>query len=268
MTNQQNGICAKRRLRWAWSESSLCAWRKLWSLTIHWAHSEDSDQTGQMPRLIWVFAGCTVILLVLSWGGSYYYVPGLDLKLATPGLKSDCKSLMCYLLTYKHQKVTQKCQVRLFWHFPCKMSRDMTKPTKWLCAQRRLRSVWVSAQSDQPLLCALNGQLRTQAFFMRTAKTLIRLGGCPGWSESSLGTHSFCWFCHVMAQMTFPCPNHCQSHENSRRVCKKNCTLICGAASSCKKASGTSLIMNLAARCPAALDRAHNFWKNCQNIPW
>ena len=24
-------------------------------------------------------------------------------------------------------------------------------------------------------------------FFQRTAKTLIRLGGCPGWSESSLG---------------------------------------------------------------------------------
>ena len=32
-----------------------------------WAHREDSDQTGQMPRLIWVFTGCTVILLVLSW---------------------------------------------------------------------------------------------------------------------------------------------------------------------------------------------------------
>ena len=40
------------------------------SLATHWAHSEDSDQTGQMPRLIWVFAGRTVILLVLSWGGS------------------------------------------------------------------------------------------------------------------------------------------------------------------------------------------------------
>ena len=25
---------------------------------------------------------------------------------------------------------------------------------------------------------------------MRTAKTLIRLGGCPGWSESLLGTHA------------------------------------------------------------------------------
>ena len=51
--------------------SSLSAWRKLGSLATHWAHSEDSDQTGWMPRLIWVFAGRTVILLVLSWGGSY-----------------------------------------------------------------------------------------------------------------------------------------------------------------------------------------------------
>ena len=30
---------------------------------------------------------------------------------------------------------------------------------------------------------------------------LIRLGGCPGWSESSLGAHSLCWFCHVVAQI-------------------------------------------------------------------
>ena len=33
------------------------------------------------------------------------------------------------------------------------MSRDMTKPTKWLCAQRRLRSAWPSAQSDQSICC-------------------------------------------------------------------------------------------------------------------
>ena len=36
------------------------------------ADSEDSDQTGRMPRLIWVFAGYTLTLLVLSWGGSNY----------------------------------------------------------------------------------------------------------------------------------------------------------------------------------------------------
>ena len=58
-------------VRPVWSESSLSAWRKLVSLATHWVHSEDSDQTGQMPRLIWVFAGHTVILLVLSWGGSF-----------------------------------------------------------------------------------------------------------------------------------------------------------------------------------------------------
>ena len=54
-----------------WSESSLSAWKKLGSLVTHWAYSEDSDQTGRMPRLIWVFAERTVILLVLSWGSSF-----------------------------------------------------------------------------------------------------------------------------------------------------------------------------------------------------
>ena len=38
--------------------------KKVLSYSSHWAHSEDSDQTGRMPRLIWVFAGRTVILLV------------------------------------------------------------------------------------------------------------------------------------------------------------------------------------------------------------
>ena len=53
-------------IRPVWSESSLSAWRNLGSLATHWAHSEDSDQTGRMPRLIWVFAVRTLILLVLS----------------------------------------------------------------------------------------------------------------------------------------------------------------------------------------------------------
>ena len=34
------------------------------------------------------------------------------------------------------------------------MRHDMTKQTKWVCAQRRLRSAWASAQSDQSSLCA------------------------------------------------------------------------------------------------------------------
>ena len=46
-------------IRSVWSESSLSAWRKLRSLATHWVHSEDYDQTGRRPRLIWVFAGRT-----------------------------------------------------------------------------------------------------------------------------------------------------------------------------------------------------------------
>ena len=36
------------------------------------ADSEYYDQTGRMPRLIWVFAGRTFILLVLSCRGSFF----------------------------------------------------------------------------------------------------------------------------------------------------------------------------------------------------
>ena len=54
-----------------WSESSLCAqWVAKDPRFLH-ADSEDSDQTRRMPRLIWVFAGRTVTLMVLSCRGSY-----------------------------------------------------------------------------------------------------------------------------------------------------------------------------------------------------
>ena len=73
---------------------------------------------------------------------------------------------------------------------------------KMACAPSEDSSAWASAQSDLSFRCALNGSLRTQGFFMWTAKTLIRLGGYPGWSDSSLGAQSFCRFCHVAAQMS------------------------------------------------------------------
>ena len=80
-----------------------------------------------------------------------------------------------------------------------------------MCAQQRLRSAWAAAQSDQSSLSAwspLSAQRRlwsdwadAQADDLSTAKTLIRLGGYPGWSESSPGAQSFCWFCHEAAQL-------------------------------------------------------------------
>ena len=77
--NQQNYMSAQQRLRSTWAsaqsdQSSLSAWRKLGSLATHWAHSEDFDQTGRIPRLIWVFVVRTSIFLVLSWGGTNWHV--------------------------------------------------------------------------------------------------------------------------------------------------------------------------------------------------
>ena len=39
--------------------------------------------------------------------------------------------------------------------------------------------------------------------FLHAVKTLIRLGGCPGWSESSLGAHHFVAF--VVLWLIFVC---------------------------------------------------------------
>ena len=49
----------------------------------------------------------------------------------------------------------------------------------FLCAQQRLRSAWAFAQPDQSHRCPLTEQLRSQGFFMQTAKSLIRRGRCP-----------------------------------------------------------------------------------------
>ena len=66
-TNEMSVCPAKTQIslgiRPVWSESSLCAqWVAKDPRFLH-ADSEDSDQTGRMPRLIWIFAGRTLILL-------------------------------------------------------------------------------------------------------------------------------------------------------------------------------------------------------------
>ena len=64
------------------------------------------------------------------------------------------------------------------------------KTNKMACAPSELRSALASAQSDQSLRCPHEESLGPQLPTERTGKTLIRLGGCPGWSESSLGAHA------------------------------------------------------------------------------
>ena len=52
-------------------------------------------------------------------------------------------------------------------------------------------------------------------------RRLIRLGGCSGWSESSLGAHLLCWFGHVAAHMFFSA----LKRFDFKRWYRKNCDL-------------------------------------------
>ena len=75
----------------------------------------------------------------------------------------------------------------------------MTKPNKMACAP--------SEDSDQPghppslirvfAICMKKAWILS--YPLRAQRRLIRLGGCPGWSESSLGAQPFCWFYHEVA---------------------------------------------------------------------
>ena len=77
------------------------------------------------------------------------------------------------------------------------MSRDMTKPTKWVCAQW-----WEISLGIRPVW---------SVFFVRMKKPWVHSYPLSAqrrlWSDwadaqadlSSLGEHSFCWFCHVAA---------------------------------------------------------------------
>ena len=71
------------------------------------------------------------------------------------------------------------------------LSRDITKPT----------------MNNQSLRCPHEESLGPQLPIKRTAKTLIRLGGCPGCSESSLGAQSLCWFLSCRGSFITTCIN-------------------------------------------------------------
>ena len=95
--NQQNGPSKTQislSIRPVSSDSSLSAWRKLGPLATHRAHSEDSDQTGRMPRLIWVFAGRTAILLVCPEMAQICLLPDFQNQFAQIKINSNEKKFI------------------------------------------------------------------------------------------------------------------------------------------------------------------------------
>ena len=146
----------------------MSAWRSIGSLATNWAHSKDSGQTGRMPRLIWVFAGRTVILLVLPWGGSY--------------LSSHWPVHVCIWL--------QLSQI------DCR-TRKLLKIKKWVMSQQDLqdaifpeKTACTSVQCYQSSLSAWWSFGSLAVSIDCTAKALIILVRCAGWSESFAGRTS------------------------------------------------------------------------------
>ena len=107
-TNKTSMRLAKTQIslgiRPVWSESSLCAQWVAKSQSYHHADSDDSDQAGRMPRLIWVYTGRTDILLVLSCRGSY---------LLTSNLMISCVDLFRHVRIYDLNRTKNKTKQKI-----------------------------------------------------------------------------------------------------------------------------------------------------------
>ena len=119
-----------------------------------------------------------------------------------------------------------------------------------LSAQRRLWSDWVDAQAHLSLHSVCLKRNWVLIYTLSAQRRLIRLGGCPGWSESSLGTKvillvlswggSKCVFLestyaahiHFITFFTFPIEPNMKSfsHANNivlrRDICMHNLKLM------------------------------------------
>ena len=112
-------VCAQRRLRSTWTsaksdQSSLCVQWIAKDPRFHHADSEDADQTGRMPKLIWGFAERTLILLGLSCRGSFHFcIAGFQGPIS---IFIDFEELVCIFIVVVDifQSVTQNINLYNF----------------------------------------------------------------------------------------------------------------------------------------------------------
>ena len=114
--------------------------------------------------------------------------------------------LQCLPIWVKCEKVNFSCgwqkfkeifQISFYLFDDLKISHLMTKPTKWLYTQRRLRS---SAESDQSSLWA-RWVAKDPSFRHAHREDSDQTGQMPRLIWVYTGYMSFCWFCHAAVQM-------------------------------------------------------------------
>ena len=143
------------RIRAVWSEFSLSIWRDFACVAVQIAPSDDSDQTTQMRRLVWIFAGRTFRRYVFRRCGSSV-------------IMGKTRGMQTYVSAYS-------------------LLACSTWAAKWedlrytMCAQRRLRSACAWAQSDQRLRCPPDETLDLWLPTESPGKTPIRLRGYAGY---------------------------------------------------------------------------------------
>ena len=116
-----------------------CAWRSLMQKKIFW----QTYRVFNLAIFRWLHMSSKLWLIVHTFCSHFFNTEDMlqtYWRCAWRGLMQKK-----YLLTNSMQGVSSKsytyCQVSL--------SHRMTKPTKCVCAQRRLRSAWASAQSNR-----------------------------------------------------------------------------------------------------------------------
>ena len=135
-------------IRPVWSESSLCAqWVAKDPRFLH-PDSEDSDQTGRMPRLIWVFAGRIPTFLVLSWGGSFSSSTTTNIIIIIVIVicyvyESWSKSLFLFLIQRKVRILSKFCDVNIEIEYIS---------SNWILFEKQLwrHSLWRMTSRDIP----------------------------------------------------------------------------------------------------------------------
>ena len=153
------------RISPVWSESSLCAqWIAKDPGCLH-TDSEDSNQAGRVPRLIWVFARRTLILLVLSCRGStrdlvpWDFFTNIILLSYILCFEGNVINVTIWAASWQNQQCGCAPSEDSYqpWHSPSLIRAFAARMKKaWvlsypLSAQRRLWSEWADAQTDLSL---------------------------------------------------------------------------------------------------------------------
>ena len=172
-------MCSQQRLGTAWAstqsdQSPCCGSVVAKDPRFLHADGEDSDQTGRLPKLIWVFTGRTGDLLVLLCCGSVVIafererIQTWNIFLLVVHISSVCflNNIMCFL----HAQPSSEPPHDKTNEMACAPSEDSDQPRH---PSSQIRVLAVRMKKHWVLTYLLSAQRR-----------LIRLGGCPGWAES------------------------------------------------------------------------------------